>query len=211
MSQIIDQLNWRYAVKEFDSSKKLNKEQLETILECLRLSPSSFGLQPWKFIVVENEEIRKQLIPASYGQPQVADASHLIVFARPTSFGEAQIDEFLQSTCDAREVSLESITEYGDMMKGFMSRMDEDAIAAWAKNQIYIALGNLLTCCAIEKIDACPMEGFDPSVYDEVLELNSKGLSSSVLCPIGFRKEGDKYANLAKVRYETSRIIETIE
>lgn len=210
MSNVIEDLNWRYATKEFDPSKKLTSEQMDTLLETLRLSASSFGLQPWKFVVVKDQALREKLVEASWNQRQVADAAELIVLCAPAKFGEEDIDRFLESIVKTRNVEAESIKGYGDMMKGFLSRMDEDGKRAWMKDQIYIALGQLLSACATIRVDSCPMEGFMPDEYTEILGLADHGLEPVVVCPVGFRSTNDKYAQLAKVRYSKEEVVVTI-
>ena len=205
-SSLIQSLNWRYAVKEFDSDTALPAKKLEVLLEALRLSASSFGLQPWKFVVLQDREKREPLVEHSWGQRQVVDASVLIVLCRPSSFGEEDIDRFIEDTAQTRSVETDSLQGFSDVMKGFVSRMDEAQLAQWMEKQIYLALGNLLTACAVEGVDSCPMEGFSSPEYDKILGLTDLGLTSVVLCPVGYRAEGDKYASLAKVRYAKSEI-----
>ncbi len=198
---IVDDMNWRYATKEFDSSKKLSKEQLDGVLESLRLSTSSFGLQTWKFLVIENDSIRKELLEHSWNQKQVVEASHVLVLCIPTDFGADHIQRFIESTAQVRGETLESLDGYKKMMEGFVSRKDETALNIWMTNQVYISLGHLLTACAAMKIDACPMEGFISKEYDRILGLEEKNLKSVLVCPIGFRSENDKYATAPKVRF----------
>ncbi len=204
---ITKDLNWRYATKEFDSSKKVSAENLETILDALVLSASSFGLQPWKFVVVQNPELKEKLLPYSWNQRQVVDASHVIVFARPVEFNQNDVDRYIKSTAEIRNQTEESLKGYSDMMKGFLAKMPKEDLNHWMKNQIFLALGNLLTVVATLKIDACPMEGFSPADYDKVLELDKHGLASVVVCPIGYRSESDKYASLKKVRYSKDQLV----
>jgi nitroreductase len=208
---IIEALNWRYATKEFDSSKKVSDTDLETITESLRLSASSFGLQPWKFLVISNQDVKNSLLEHSWGQKQVTDCSHHIVFCYPSNFNDENVDLFLADTAKTRGQSLEDLEGYGKIMKGFLSQFDEAQKRTWMKDQVYIALGNLLTTCALMNIDACPMEGINQVKYDEVLGLSDKGLMSTVACPIGYRSSSDKYAILPKVRFEKSEVIEFIK
>jgi len=207
-TNLLSALNWRYATKEFDADKPLAPGQLDLLLETLRLSASSFGLQPWKFVVVEDKAKRESLVEHSWGQRQVVDSPALIVLCRPTSFSEADIDRFIADTAASRSVSADSLDQYSGMMKGFLSQMSPEAIEGWIKNQIYLALGGLLTACAVEGIDSCPMEGFTADKYDEILGLTEKGLASVVLCPVGTRAASDKYADLAKVRYAIGDVVE---
>lgn len=208
---IIESLNWRYATKEFDSSKQVSKEDLETITESLRLTASSFGLQPWKFLIISNQEVKNSLLEHSWGQKQVTDCSHHIVFCHPSKFDDKDVDAFIADTAETRGQSLEDLKGYEQVMKGFLSHLDEDKKRIWMKDQVYIALGNLLTTCALMKIDACPMEGIVQAKYDEVLGLKEKGLMAAVACPIGYRKDSDKYASAPKIRFPKSEVIEYLD
>ncbi|PIR62937.1 MAG: NAD(P)H-dependent oxidoreductase [Candidatus Pacebacteria bacterium CG10_big_fil_rev_8_21_14_0_10_42_12] len=210
MSDLIKQLNWRYATKKFDATKKLTSEQLSVLTEALRLAPSSFGLQPWGFVVVTDPAIRAQLKDAAWGQTQVTDASELIVLCRKAEFGEKDVIEFVQDVASKRGVPAESLAEYQEMMVGSVTGMSKDELSAWMAKQVYIALGVLLTAAAIENIDACPMEGFDNSKFDEILGLKEQGLSTCAICPVGFRAADDEYANYKKVRYSAEKVIFTI-
>jgi nitroreductase len=204
---IIESYNWRYATKEFDPTKKLTEQQLECILESLRLSASSFGLQPWKFLSIENQAIKDELVAHSWKQRQVADASHVIVLCRKKKFGSEDVQEYINSVAKSRGVENPELDGYKSMMDGFISRKSEEALAVWMNNQIYIALGHLLSTCAFMKIDSCPMEGFIAKEYDRVLKLDEKNLSSVLVCPVGFRSENDKYAQLKKVRFPKEEVI----
>ena len=200
MTNIIEALNWRYAIKQYDPEKKLTEEQVNTLFEAVRMSPSSFGLQPYKIINIKNPEIRAKLRAAGYNQPQITDASQFLVFTVPTNLGEKDVDAFIQLTAETRGASLDSLKDYSDMLKkGIAGRTPEQNIV-WAAKQAYIALGVLLTSAAIEKIDASPMEGFDPKQFDEILGLKEYGLTSVVIAALGFRSPEDKYTKLAKVR-----------
>ncbi len=208
---IIESLNWRYATKEFDPSKKVSDADLETITESLRLSASSFGLQPWKFLVITNQEIKETLTGHSWNQKQVTDCSHHIVLCTYKEFNDSHVDAFVKDIMETRGQSHEEVKGYEDVMKGFLSRMDDAKKLVWMKNQVYLALGNLLTTCAMMNIDACPMEGIIAPKYDEVLGLAEKNLTTSVACPIGYRAESDKYAIAPKVRFPKSVVVETIQ
>jgi len=199
-SQVIKALNWRYATKKFDPSKKVSDEDLNELLEVLRLAPSSWGLQPWKFIVVTNPELRKKLREHAWGQPQVTDASHLIVLAARTDLDEKYVKEYVKEISKQRGVSLESVKGYEDMMTDFVKGTSKEELIHWAKKQVYLALGMLLEAAALKHIDACPMEGFDAQKFDEVLEL--KNLTAAVLCTIGYRSPDDPASKLEKVRFK---------
>ena len=211
MTQLIEKLNWRYATKSFDSSKKLSDEQVNTLAESLRLSASSFGLQPWKFIFISNDETKKELLAHGWNQGQVVDCSHQVVFCYNENFNEDDVQKFLEDTAKTRGAPLESLAGYGDVMKGFLSRMNSEQKISWMKNQVYIALGSFLVSCADQAIDACPMEGIIPAEYDKVLGLEGTGWKSLVACPVGFRSADDKYSELAKVRFPMEDIVDFIK
>jgi nitroreductase len=205
--EFLSKLNWRYAVKGFDATKKIPADQLENLLEALRLAPSSYGLQPWKFVVVENVELREKLKAASWGQGQTTDASHLLVLCRKESVDQAEIDRFIQTTASERGQELTELDAYKKMMEGGILSMDAARQEVWASKQVYLALGVLLSACASADIDACPMEGFDSAQYDQILDLPGKGLRSVVVCAVGYRSADDKYAMAKKVRYPKDEVI----
>lgn len=207
MSEITTALNWRYATKAFDKNKKISNNDLDEIFECLRLTPSSFGMQLWKFVVVEDPEIKAKLKSASWNQSQVEDCSQLIVFCVPKKVSFDHVDAYLDEMSKTRGVTRADLKSFEDVLKGFLENKSDEETQMWAKKQTYIALGELLTVCALKKIDACPMEGFDPVQYDEILGLGDLNLTSAVVCPIGYRSEEDKYAKLPKVRFSKEEVI----
>ncbi len=207
---LIQQLNWRYATKGYDASKKLSTEQVATLKEVLRLSPSSYGLQPYKFVHVKNPELRAKLKEVSWGQSQVTDASDLFVLCRIDKMDEAYINKFIELTAKTRGQDVASLAGFKQMLMGPAGQSDE-MFAVWAAKQVYLALGNLLTSCALLEIDATPMEGFDPAKYDEILDLPAKGLHSVVVCAVGTRSPEDKYATEKKVRFPMEELFVTIE
>jgi nitroreductase len=209
MGNIVEDLKWRYACKQFDSEKSITNQDFDTIIDALILSASSYGVQPWEFVVVENKELREELVGASYNQAQVKDASHLIVLCRPEKIDEDLIDGYLQNICDVRSQKMEELEGFKKMLMHVVNK-DDAHKAAWAKNQIYIALGNLMTVCATMKIDTCPMEGFVPSKYDAILGLDKIGLKSVLVCPVGYRSDEDKYTAIPKVRHPKSKIVKVI-
>ena len=210
-AQVLEQLNWRYATKKFDATKKIPESIWKALEQSLVLSPSSFGLQPWKFYVVNNSEIRKQLVEHSWGQTQVVDASHLVVLAIKKDVDNEDVDRYVARMAEVQQVPLEQLQGYGNMVKGFLQNppypLNENE---WAARQTYIALGFFMTCAAMLGIDTCPMEGFVPAKYDEVLGLNKQGYSAVVVCPAGYRAEDDKYASQPKIRYVTEEVINHI-
>lgn len=209
-SQIIEALNWRYACKQFDPIKKITESQLNTLLDSMRLTASSYGIQPWRFVVVKNEAKREELVGASFNQKQVKDASELLVLCRPKDLDATVVDSYVADICKTRGQEAADLEGYKNMMLKVMEQ-EEDKKANWAKNQIYIALGTLLTTCAMLRIDSCPMEGFIPSKVDEILGLEDMGLKSVLLCPVGYRADSDKYASVKKVRYSQEEVVRVIE
>lgn len=207
-SQLLEQLNWRYATKQFDPNRKISAGDWNVLEEALLLSPSSGGLQPWKFVVVTDPAVRAKLKPASYGQAQISDASHLVVFASRNNFSEADVDAHIKHTAKVRGVPAEALAQYrGMLVGGIVKSMDEPARNAWARNQTYIALGNLLTSAALLGIDACPMEGFDRAQYDEILGLKAQGFSSAAIATFGYRSPADQYAGAPKVRFPREQVL----
>jgi nitroreductase len=206
MTQFIKDANWRYATKKFDASKKVSAEDLATLKEAIRLSASSYGLQPYKVFIIENPEVRAQLQPASWGQSQIVDASQVLVFANMTQFGAAEIDAYLQNVVETRGIPADAIQGYGDFMKSKITALPDDVKANWTAKQTYLALGNLLNAAAELKIDVTPMEGFEADKYNEILGLTKKGLNASVVATIGYRHEEDATQHYAKVRKSTEEL-----
>jgi nitroreductase len=200
MSNFITNANWRYATKKFDTTKKVSKEDLETLKEAIRLSASSFGLQPYRILIIENPELRAKLQPAAWGQSQIVDASQLIVFANITNFGETEIDASIANTTKTRGLPADALKGYGDFMKSKIVVLPEDVRNTWASKQTYLALGNLLNAASELKIDVTPMEGFEPTQVNEILGLGKLGLNASLLATIGYRHEEDTTQHYAKVR-----------
>ncbi len=210
-SQLIDQLNWRYATKQYDPTRKISPEDWTTLEEALVLSPSSLGLQPWTFFVVDDPKVRAELLLASYGQPQVVDASHLVVFATKTNYSEADIDAHVRRSAEVRGISTESLAGLRTMaVRSVVQGFNETERRNWATNQTYIALGNLVTSTALLGIDATPMEGFEKGRYDDILGLKSRGLTTSVIITLGYRAAGDKYATAPKVRFPREQVVQHV-
>lgn len=200
MKDILTTRNWRYATKKFNPEKKVSNEHLELLLEATRLSASSYGLQPYQILVVTNPEIRKQLLPFSWNQPQIEDASHLIIFVNKSDFGEELIDDYVQKLEDIRGISEEVTKPYGDFMKSKLINLPHDIKNNWTALQVYLALGNAIQAAAELEIDTCPIEGFEPAKYNEILNLNDKDLNAAVVLAIGYRSEEDETQHYAKVR-----------
>lgn len=207
MIQTINSLNWRYATKAYDLNKKLDPGQISDLIETVRLSPSSFGLQPYKLIEVKNPETREKLKAAAWGQTQITDASNLFVFAVPTNLSDTDVDVFINRTATTRNIPVENLAEYSTMIKGSINSRDEAEKINWAAKQAYIALGVLLTAAAGANIDASPMEGFDSAQFDEILGLKELNLKSVVICAVGYRSDADTYAGLAKVRVSKDDLV----
>jgi nitroreductase len=200
---LTERLAWRYATKQFDPRHKIDGPTWHALEEALRLSPSGGGLQPWKFVVVTDPAVRERLVPASYGQIQVRDASHLVVFTVKADFNEADIDAHVQKTARVRGIPTDSLAAFrGMLVGGIVKAKDPIARLGWAARQSYLALGTLLTGAALLGVDAAPMEGFDPAQYDKILGLKEKGLTTTVICALGYRMETDPYAALPKVRFD---------
>jgi nitroreductase len=203
---LLNQLRWRYATKQFDATHQISVADWQTLEESLVLTPSSFGLQPWRFIVVTEQATKEKLVAASWDQRQVADASHVVVFAVKKDVGAAEVDQYLRRIADVRGVAQESLNGFRDVLLGFLSQpADQFSAEQWATRQVYIALGNFMTSAALLGIDTCPMEGIVPSQYDEMLGLD--GYKTVVVAAAGYRSASDKYATLPKVRYTPETVI----
>jgi nitroreductase len=207
--ELLNALNWRYATKRFDPSKKLSQENWAALEETLRLAPSAYGLQPWKFIVVENPKLRKTLREASWNQPQITEASHMVVFCHKRTISKEDVGLFIRQVSATRGVPEESMKEYRAMMVGdLVDGPRAKIIEAWTQRQTYIAVGFLLEAAALLKVDACPMEGFDPKAYDRILGLEGSPWASVAVVTLGYRSPEDPYQNLKKVRYDKSTVID---
>ena len=209
--QLLIALEWRYATKVFDPNKKISTDLWQALERALVLSPSSYGLQPYRFLVIHDSAKRAALLPHSWNQKQVVDCSHYIVFTARTKMTEADIDRFLALTGQVRNLPTEALSAYRGMMMGDLVTGPRGKIAhEWAIRQAYIALGNLMTCAAVLGVDACPMEGIVPGEYDRVLGLENSDYATVVCCALGYRSANDKYASLAKVRYPAADLIRVV-
>lgn len=202
-------LNWRYACKKFDPNLKIREADWNILLESLRLSASSNGLQPWKFIVVQDPALRVELMKLSWGQTPVTDASHFIVFTYKEKMDEQHIQRHIEQTAKVREITLESLEKYKDsVIKDMIIGPRSQTIRWWAQRQCYIAMGSLLTTAALMQIDTLPMEGLDPDGYDRLLSLDGTGFKTVAAVACGYRAADDKYQNVRKVRFDLSDIVE---
>jgi len=207
---VLNQLRWRYATKKFDPTRKVPTDVWSKLEQAVVLAPSSYGLQPWKFIVVTNPEVRKQLHPASYNQPQILDASQLVVFAAKNPPTPADVELHIARTAQVRGLKTEVLEDYKKRMLGSLSHMTEADAFTWAARQCYIALGVFLSSAALFGVDACPMEGFQAAKYDEILGLKTKGLGSVVIATAGYRAGDDPAATLTKSRFDVNDVIERV-
>jgi len=207
---LIDNLNWRYATKQFDPSKKVSDSDLNLIKEAINLTATSYGLQTFKVLIVENPEIKEQLLPASWGQVQITQAPQLLVFCSYTKVTNDDIDSYVKLKSEAQGIDIENLKSYGDFMKSTIGSFPPEAAQSWAKKQTYIALGNAMAACAELKIDSCPMEGFDAEKYNEILDLNKNGLTAALVLPIGYRSTEDKTQHGKKVRKPISEMFEVV-
>lgn len=207
---LVNALRWRYATKQFDASRKIPADVWDALEESLVLTPSSFGLQPWKFLVVEDPAVRAQLLPESWNQSQVTDASHFVVLAARTDLGKADIDTWISRMAEVQGTAVESLDPLKGMIAGFAERMSVEDRHAWNARQVYIALGQLMTGAALLGIDTCPMEGISAAAYDRVLGLENSGYATAVACALGYRSAEDKYAGAPKARFARSAVIEHV-
>ena len=211
MKDILSDLNWRYAVKKFDSKGLLSKTQIDKLKEVFNLTATSYGLQPIRMVVVQNKALQQRLVPHSFDQSQVAQASHVLVLCIENKLDAAYISNYFDLVKKTRGTGDEILNPFKKMMTETFSNMTGDEIKVWAKNQAYLAMGSLLTVCAIAKIDACPMEGFDPVAYDKILGLPIKNLSSVLVMPVGHRAEDDVFSTFKKVRRDVEDSIIEID
>ena len=197
---IIESLNWRYATKKFDSNRKLSKNQVNILKNAFNLTASSYGLQPIKLIVISNQEIKNTLLDSSFNQKQVVQCSHLLVICIETDIDESYIELYFKRVVDIRKTSAKVLESFKKSIINEFNDMSNTSIINWSKNQAYLALGNLMTVCAVEGIDSCPMEGFVPEKYNEILDLKSKNLKSVLVMPVGYRSVDDQFSSFKKVR-----------
>ncbi len=210
MNTFIENQNWRYATKKFDANKKVSETDLQLLKEAMRLSASSYGLQPYQIIFIENTDLRAKLQPAAWGQSQIVEASHLVVFANITNFGVTEIDEAIQNLTTTRGLPAEALKGYGDFMKSKITTLPVDKRDIWTARQTYLALGNLMNAAAELKIDVTPMEGFEPAQFNEILGLDVMNLNAALVATIGYRHEEDQTQHYVKVRKSNEELFLTL-
>lgn len=210
-NDLLERLQWRYATKSFDPNKPIPTEIWQALETSLQLTPSSYGLQPWKFIAIVDPQLKEQLRPFSWNQAQITDCSHLVVFTIRKNLTVDDVDLFVQTTAATRGVSADSLATYRDLMvNDVIYGARSFHVNDWATRQVYIALGNFLTSAALLGVDTCPLEGIEPTQYDRILQLPERGLATVVACAAGYRAADDKYATLPKVRYPKAEVIQVL-
>ena len=208
-TELLASLRWRYAVKSFDGNRSIASDTWDALEQALVLTPSSYGLQPWKFLVINDTALKAELRTHSWNQSQITDCSHLVVLLAKRSIDSSDLERLIQATAHTRSIEASGLEGYkGMMQRDLVEGPRSQTIGTWASNQVYIALGNLMTAAALLGIDTCPIEGFSPPDYDRILGLENSPYLSSVVCACGYRSADDKYAPLAKVRYPISELIE---
>lgn len=210
-TEILGALHWRYATKQFDAAKKIDEETWAVLEQSLVLSPSSYGLQPWKFVVVQNQALREKLRAVSWNQSQVTDCSHYVILLSREKMDEAYISEYVKRTAEVRGLEVEKLKGFHrSMMNDLVEGPRAQVIEPWANRQCYIAMGFIMQTAAQLKVDTCALEGFDPSAYDQLLNLADTGYKSIVAVALGFRSADDKYQSTPKVRFQRDKVIEWI-
>ncbi len=208
--RLVENLKWRYATKKFDSGKIVSEQDLDYLKEAVQLSVSSYGLQLYKVLIIEDKALRARLKEVSWGQSQVTEASHLFVFCNFSEHREERIDDYISNIVKTQQIPISEVQGYGDFIKESLSQKNESEWQSWSKRQTYLSLANLLSACAELKIDACPMEGFDPKAYNEILGLDKRGLNASVIATVGYRSEKDATQYRKKVRKPLEELFEKI-
>lgn len=207
---ILEDLSWRYAVKKYHCDRKISPDDLDILLESIRLAPSSLGIQPYEVLVIKNPDIREQLLEASYKQKQVVEASHLLIFCAKTEISDADITSYVQLCAASRGVTVESLIGFENMIRNWIGKLDGKSLVEWTTHQCYLVLGQFLHTCAAMRIDATPMEGVDLKQYDRILGVSDKNLTCVLACPIGYRHPEDKYGMLPKVRKTQNQLVSEV-
>jgi nitroreductase len=208
MVEILNALNWRYATKQYDATKKVSDHDLNELLEVMRLAPSSYGVQQWKFIVVKDQKLREELKKVAYGQAPVTDASHLIVLAARTTFTVENIDEYMQSIAEVRGMPVNALDGFKQYIVNFIHGKSAETLKHWNQRQLYIPLGMAIEAAALKNIDSTPMEGFDPAAVDTILGLDKEGFVSTAFLALGYRSSNDQAAHYKKARFPKNKVVE---
>ena len=207
---IINDLNWRYATKRM-TGEKVPGEKLQAILDATELSASSYGLQPYRILVIKNEELREKLKPAAFHQPQLTESDSILLFCIPETITADHINDYILRIASTRNIPAESLEGFKSVMLGSINVMDEQQQQEWAARQAYIGLGTALIAAAEQKVDACPMEGFDKQQFADILGLKESGLKPVVMMAIGYRSPDDAMASQLKVRKTKEELFQIIE
>ncbi|WP_026977509.1 NAD(P)H-dependent oxidoreductase [Flavobacterium tegetincola] len=207
---IIENLNWRYATKKFDATKKIAKADLEILKEAIRLSASAYGLQPYQVILLEDEDLRAQIKAVAWNQAQVTEASDVLIFANMTAIGLKEVESYIENMSSVRAIPAANLKGFADMMNNAVTTLTPEAKEVWTAKQTYIALGTLLSAAAELKIDATPMEGFEMNAVNQILNLTEKGLSATLIVTLGYRDENDASQFLKKVRKPNEELFITL-
>ncbi|MGV3459848.1 MAG: NAD(P)H-dependent oxidoreductase [Flavobacterium sp.] len=212
MNDYIESLNWRYAVKKYDPSRRVSAEDINKLKEAVQLSVSSIGLQPYKVIIIEDQAVKQQLVEAVSGNNKnlVADASHVFIFANELNVGDVHVDRYMENVADTRNLEKEAVAGFSDYIKNYIGTLTEEQKNTWTSKQAYIALSTLINSAAILRIDTTPMEGFDPAAVNTILNLGEKGLNAAVIATVGYRAADDANQNLKKVRKPEKELFITI-
>ncbi len=206
-SEILKKLQWRYATKKFDTTKKLSSDKLDILKEAFNLTATSYGLQPLKLVIVSKAKMKEDLVPITMGQPQVNDCSHVLVLCREATLTNDYIKKYFNKVEQIRATPREILAPFESFLTITFSEKSQEEISSWMTKQAYLALGNLLTVCALEEIDACPLEGFEPAKYDAYLGLEKLGLKSVLVLAVGHRADDDMFAGMKKVRRGVDRVV----
>lgn len=198
--EYLNKLQWRYATKRFDKSRKLNSTQVDNLLQAANLAPTSYGLQPFAIAMVTDDKVKEKLSPAAFNQPQVTEASHLFIFSARTDLTDRDVEQYIERIANTRGIPKESLADFDQTMKGTIKNLQPEQRFQWAARQAYISLGMLLSAAALQDIDACPMEGFNNDQFDEILGLKEKGFSTLAMVAAGYRSAEDEYQHYKKVR-----------
>lgn len=208
---LLHALHWRYATKKFDPAKKIPATEWHALEQALVLSPSSAGLQPWKFFIITDPAMKARLRPAAHDQAQVTDCSHFVVFTVRQDLGHEHVDRHIGRMAEVRGLTTESLGKFRQMVTGNLDQArTEERLDVWQAHQVYIALGQFMAGAALLGVDTCPMEGFEPKKFDEILGLKGTGFASVVCCAAGYRAADDKYATTKKVRFKPDDVITRI-